>query len=377
MMGGRSDASMIRAAQSATGMSQSIPKPKETGLLAKLQSIPGLLPGLLVVLLSLSAAIVYRILSTPVGGSGSASEWQILDSSPPKAPAWHDPRYVNKEELVFIGHSFQVSDRSDALDRADTAAQVDLIVKLADVISAKHPQWNKAVPALYTRSLQTMTDELKKAQQQVQRATAAEQKQPGSGGLKAAEQELSAARDRMSELQKRVAAVLRTNAPDALLAPPVQYWEKRARGTKSARETGYQASSLIQLKAESFDQLVTLFGKSEALGQTKLSAVPYFPLLSYRYDIEAVHGAILTEIDAQSPLATLGLQIGDIVVWVAGKNISSVADLTKALEQALADAATKESVIKAQRGDQLTTFTLAKKAPAKRTPVQTGRGGKR
>ncbi len=350
--------------------------PPPTTFLGKLQGIPGLLPGILVVLLSLSGAIVYRILSVPQ--SGKRGDWQVLESSQPKTPAWHDGKYTSKEELAFIGHSPPLPDRTDAVERADIAAQAELAQKLADVVTTKHPEWAKVVPTLYTSAMGAALNDVNKAQatllKEQQREIEAESKER-SPSLKSAEQALAQARDKLGEIHKRVSLALRTGAPDLMQPAPLQFWEKKARGSKAGREVVYQASTLLQLKPESFDRLVAYYGQSESATQGKAQAVSFFPLLGYRFD-PANGGAVLIELDAAGPLAPVGLQVGDIILSIAGRDVHSAIEFAKLADQAVQDSASKESIFKVQRGEQILNLPLKKAGPKKGPPVPGKRPGK-
>ena len=355
----------LRAAHAtAAAQIQAQAQAQPPSLLAKLQSVPGLLPGLLVVLLSLSGAIVYRILSVPPGSRKGAADWTVIETSQPKVPPWHDSKYVNKEDLTFIGHSQLVPDRTEALEYADIDAQSELAEHVGMALAAKNPEWRKVVPPLYAAQMQTVRTELDKAQEDLNKAM---QKEPpaSSAERKAAEAALAQANEKQHELQKRVATLLRSGANDVLQAPALQFWEKRVRGGKGAsREVAYQASSLLQLKPESFDRLVTYYGQPESAPQAKAHAVSYFPMLGYRYD-PSVTGAIVTDIDAQSPLTGAELKVGDIVVTIAGRDVHSALEFSKLADQAVQDSAIKEVVIKVQRGEQLVNLTLPKKGTKK------------
>ena len=347
----------------ATGIAPATPP--NTTLLGKLQGIPGLLPGILVVLLSLSGAIVYRILSVPP--SAKRGDWQVLETSQPKAPAWHDSKYVSKEDLAFIGHSPPLSDRAEAVERADIAAQTELAQHLADAVGSKHPEWAKVVPVLYTSAMQSVLNEVTKAQaallKEQQREMESESKER-SPSLKAAEQSLAQARDKLGEIHKRVSMALRTGAPDLMQPAPLQYWEKKARGNKGTREVVYQASTLLQLKPESLDRLIAYYGQSETATQAKAHAVSFFPLLGYRFD-PANGGAVVVDVDAQGPLAPIGLQVGDIVLSIGGRDVHSAIEFAKLADQAVQDSASKDSIFKVQRGEQINNLTLKKAAPKK------------
>lgn len=351
--------STTSATPSLTGAAES--KPAPSGLLGKLQSIPGLMPALLVVILSLSGAVVYKILAAP---SGRASDWKVVESSSPKAtPPWHDPKFAGaaKPERTFIGHSPLLLDRVDAIERADIAAQTELATRLAEVLAAKFPEWRKAVVPLYSAKQNELREDLEKAQR-----TAKTQADPA-----AAEAQLAAVRERVADAQKKIAAVLRTNAGDGLQLSPTQYWEKRARVIKGSREVAYQASSLIELTDADFDKLVAFYSQSESAA--KVRAVPYFPLLAWRYGA-SVTGAIVVEIEADSPLVPVGLKVGDIVVQIGGQEVKSAADLAKLLPKAIDDSATKEVILQVKRGeggdDDVVPLKLTKatKGPIRRNP---------
>jgi C-terminal processing protease CtpA/Prc len=172
--------------------------------------------------------------------------------------------------------------------------------------------------------------------------------------------------------------VLRTNVGDGLQLSPNQYWEKRARVIKGSREVAYQASSLIELTDADFDKLVAFYSQSEAAA--KVRAVPYFPLLAWRYGA-SVTGAIVVEIEADSPLVPVGLKVGDIVVQIGGQEVKSAADLAKLLPKAIDDSATKEVILQVKRGDGgdddvvPLKLTRATKGPIRRNPGR-NKGGK-
>ncbi len=300
-------------------------------------------------MLSLSGAVVYKILATPSGRG--ALEWKVVESSLPKAPAWHDPRFVSKSDHVFIGHSPLVPDKVEALERADVAAQTELATRLGDALAAKYPEWRKTVQPLYASVQQGLLDELDKAQKA----------QKTQADPAAAEAQLAPVRERVAEAHKRVAAVLRSGAADLVTAPPVQYWEKRARTVKNNREVAYQASTTVELDNSTFDKLVNFYGQSESAA--KIRAVPYFPLLAVRYD-GSVAGAIVMEVDPLSPVAAAKLQASDIVVAILGREVRSAKDFAKLLDKAVDESASREVIIKVQRGDDLVDLKLQTKRPA-------------
>jgi len=333
----------------AAGPMVPAPPPPPPGFLGKLQGIPGILPGLLIVMLSLSGAVVYKILAAPSGRG--ALEWKVVEASLPKAPAWHDPRFVSKSDHVFIGHSPLVPDKVEALERADVAAQTELATRLGDALAAKYPEWRKTVQPLYASVQQGLLDELDKAQKA----------QKSQTDPTAADAQLAPIRERVAEAHKRVAAVLRSGSADLVTAPPIQYWEKRARTIKNNREVAYQASTTVELDNATFDKLVNFYGQSESAA--KVRAVPYFPLLAVRYD-GSVAGAIVMEVDPQSPVAPAKLQASDIVVAIAGREVRSAKDFAKLLDKAVDESASREVIIKVQRGDDLVDLKLQTKRPA-------------
>lgn len=360
-------ASGVRSPTSATPSlaGAALSRPPATGVLGKLQSIPGLMPALLVVILSLSGAVVYKILASP---SGRAGDWKVVEAASPKTPPWHDLKFTTKSERTFIGRSPLLLDRADALERADVAAQTELATRLGEVLAAKFPEWRKAVVPLYSAKQQELREELDKAQR-----TAKNQADPA-----ASEAQLAAVRERVADAQKRIAAVLRVSAGDALQLSPTQYWEKRARtnAKSGTREVAYQASSLIELSDSAFDKLVAFYSQSESAA--KVRAVPYFPLLAWRYG-PSVTGAIVVEIEGDSPLAAVGLKIGDIVVQVGGQAVTSAADLAALLPKAIEDSANKEVIIQVKRGeggdDDVMPLKLVRSA---KTPIRRpGGGGKK
>ena len=329
--------------------------PAPTTLLGRLQAIPGFLPGLLVVMLSLSGAVVYRILSSPVSGK-KAGEWQVVESSQPKAPAWHDPKYTpqGKDELLFIGRSPLLTDKKDALERADIAAQADLAARLGETLAGKNPEWRKAVASIYTDTQRQIADDIEKAQRDLKI----------KGTDAAAESALSQAREHLAEANKRVATALLASGVDAVQAPPVQYWEKRARTLKGSRESAYLASSLIELPSTDFDKLLTAYSQSEAATKVKVRLLPYFPLAALRYD-ETVNGAIVVEVDDQSPFGAAGLQPSDVIVSIMGTDVKTAAEAAKLVDKAFDESLTREVVVKVQRGDQLTVLKVTRKKAGK------------
>ena len=131
------------------------PAPPPT-FLGKLFGIPGILPGLLIVILSLSGAVVYKILAAPSGRG--ALEWKVVRRRCPRPRHWHDPRFVSKSDHTFIGHSPLVPRQSRALERADVATQTELASRLGDALAAKYPEWRKTVQPLYGTVEQGLLD---------------------------------------------------------------------------------------------------------------------------------------------------------------------------------------------------------------------------
>ncbi|HNO68249.1 MAG TPA: PDZ domain-containing protein [Pseudomonadota bacterium] len=351
----------LRAASQGTHATPSAPQPPPPqGVFGKLQNIPGLLPGLLVVMLSLSGAIVYRILATPAGRAG---EWKVVESSTPKAPLWHDPKFVS-DGSKFVGHSTQVADRNDALERADIAAQAELISKLAEELETKDPDWRKVVKPLFSPVQDALKEELDKAQKSVK----------PTDDQAAAEAQLQPARDHQFELQRRSTAAFKQSFGDG--SPPAlsQYWEKRTRTLKGAREAGFAASSLIELDKAAFDKLVNLFRQTEAAAKVKV--MPFFPLLALRFE-SSEHGPVVIEVEDGSPLAQAGLKSGDLVLSVLGKPVRTPGDFAKQIDLAVKDLASHDVVLKVQRGKELVDvkLTQAKTAP-KKGPVPIKKGGK-
>ena len=351
----------LRAASQGTHATPSAPQPPPPqGVFGKLQNIPGLLPGLLVVMLSLSGAIVYRTLATPAGRAG---EWKVVESSTPKAPLWHDPKFVS-DGSKFVGHSTQVADRNDALERADIAAQAELISKLAEELETKDPDWRKVVKPLFSPVQDALKEELDKAQKSVK----------PTDDQAAAEAQLQPARDHQFELQRRSTAAFKQSFGDG--SPPAlsQYWEKRTRTLKGAREAGFAASSLIELDKAAFDKLVNLFRQTEAAAKVKV--MPFFPLLALRFE-SSEHGPVVIEVEDGSPLAQAGLKSGDLVLSVLGKPVRTPGDFAKQIDLAVKDLASHDVVLKVQRGKELVDvkLTQAKTAP-KKGPVPIKKGGK-
>lgn len=356
----RPDPRTISQATSATPSASQTPPPPQ-GVFGKLQNIPGLLPGLLVVMLSLSGAIVYRILATPTGRAG---DWKVVESSTPKAPPWHDSKYVG-DGTKLVGHSSLVADRTDALERADVAAQAELVSKLAEELETKDPDWRKVIQPLFAPTLQELKDELDKANKSVK----------PTDDPAAVEAQMQPARDHQAEQHKRIAASFKQSLGDA--APPQlsQYWEKRARTSKGSREVVFQASTLIDLDKPAFDKLVNQFRQTEAAA--KIKVVPYFPLLAMRFE-STVRGPVVIEVDDSSPLAPVGIKTGDIVLSVLGHEVRTPSDFSKQLDQAIKDLPSHDLVLKVQRGKELVDIKLsqAKTAPKKGGPVFIKKGGK-
>jgi len=353
----------VRALSQATNATPSAPQPPPPpqGVFGKLQNIPGLLPGLLVVMLSLSGAIVYRILMTPPGRSGA--DWKVVESSTPKAPAWHDSKFVG-DGAKFVGHSAMVADRTDALERADVAAQAELLSKLAEELETKDPEWRKVIQPLFAPTQQALKDELEKAQKSIKPTD-----DPAT-----AEAALLPARDHQFELQKRGATAFKQSLADATQPTLTQYWEKRVRTSKGNRDVVFAASTVIELDKAAFDKLVNHFRQTEAAAKVKV--VPFFPLLAMRFDA-AVRGPVVVEVDDSSPLAPVGIKTGDIVLSVLGHEVRTPGDFAKQLDQAIKDLPSHDVVIKVQRGKELVDIKLgqAKTAP-KKGPLPIKKGGK-
>jgi hypothetical protein len=353
----------VRALSQATNATPSAPQPPPPpqGVFGKLQNIPGLLPGLLVVMLSLSGAIVYRILMTPPGRSGA--DWKVVESSTPKAPAWHDSKFVG-DGAKFVGHSAMVADRTDALERADVAAQSELLTKLAEELETKDPEWRKVIQPLFAATQQALKDELEKAHKSLKPTD-----DPAT-----AEAALVPARDHQFELQKRGATAFKQSLADATQPTLTQYWEKRVRTSKGNRDVVFAASTVIELDKAAFDKLVNHFRQTEAAGKVKV--VPFFPLLAMRFDA-AVRGPVVVEVDDSSPLAPVGIKTGDIVLSVLGHEVRTPGDFAKQLEQAIKDLPNHDLVMKVQRGKELADIKLAQtKTAPKKGPLPIKKGGK-
>ncbi len=346
----------------ATSLPPSQPQPPQPqGVFGKLQTIPGLLPGLLVVMLSLSGAIVYRILATPAGRS--AGDWSVVESSTPKAPPWHDSKF-SSDGSKFVGHSTLVADRTEALERADVAAQAELVSKLAEELETKDPDWRKVIQPLFAESVQAIKDELDKAQKSIKPTD-----DPAT-----TESQLQSTRDHQADQNKRVATAFKQSLPDGAQPTLSQYWEKRARKSKGTRETGFQASTLIELDKAAFDKLVNQFRQTEAAAKVKV--VPFFPLLAMRFE-STVRGPVVIEVDESSPLAPAGIKTGDIVLSVLGHEVRTPSDFAKQIDQAIKELASHDLVLKVQRGKDLVDIKLPQsKAAPKKGPVFIKKGGK-
>lgn len=359
--GGGGELSRMTAAASASGSgSLSQPAPA-TGLLGKLQSIPGLLPGLLVVMLSLSGAIVYRILASP-GGRGGAAEWKVVEASQAKAPAWHDLRVVSKDH-TFVGHSPLLPDKADALERAEVAAHAALLMSLGESMAAKFPEWRGIVLPLYSTTLQAMQDDLSRAQKEAKTL-------PDAASVEA---KVGPAREKLAEAYKKVSDVLVKTAAEAMPTGGQQYWEKRTRSSKGTREVAYQASSQLSVDDAAFDKLITLYGQAE--GAAKVRAVSYFPMLGVRHDV-SISGAIVVEVDPQSPLAGTGLQPGDIVLALSGTEVHSAKELASLLPKSVEESQGREVIIKVKRGDEEVDLHLVGKKPGGKKTGGGKKGGK-
>jgi len=329
--------------------------------LGKLQSIPGLLPGLLVVMLSLSGAIVYRILASP-GGRGGAAEWKVVEASQAKAPAWHDLRVVSKDH-TFVGHSPLLPDKADALERAEVAAHAALLMSLGESMAAKFPEWRGIVLPLYSTTLQTMQDDLSRAQKEAKTL-------PDAASIEA---KVGPAREKLAEAYKKASDVLVKTAAEAMPTGAQQYWEKRTRSSKGTREVAYQASSQLSVDDAAFDKLITLYGQAE--GAAKVRAVSYFPMLGVRHDV-SISGAIVVEVDPQSPLAGTGLQPGDIVLALSGTEVHSAKELASLLPKSVEESQGREVIIKVKRGDEEVDLHLVGKKPGGKKTGGGKKGGK-
>jgi len=345
----------LRTMGHATPSAQQVPPPPQ-GLFGKLQTIPGLLPGLLVVALSLSAIVVSRILLPPSG-----QEWDVVEQSAQKAPAWHTAKFVPGPNQ-FVGHSVPAVDRADAMDRADVAAQADLIAKIAEELETKDPEWRKVVHPLFAPVRDALKEELAQAQKSIKPGTdPAAQNQP-----------LQAARDHQFELDKRAVASLKTGLGESGWLKPTQYWEKRARKHKGVREVAFVASALVEVERSAFDKLVLKFRQTEAAGKVKV--VPFFPLLAMRFQAEE-QGPIVLEMEEGSPLAAASLKPGDIIVSIAGKPIHTTSEFSKQVEQALKDLSTRDVVFKVQRDKDLLDLKVPQTKPQpKKGPLPVKKG---
>jgi hypothetical protein len=302
----------------------------------QVMQIPGLLPGLLVVLLSLSAAVVYRILSPP-DGSRRPGGWIFVEGSQPRPPAWPAPR---PGEPVFIGESARGPDKQAALQQAEAAALSLLAQRLGEALAEQQPSFRQVVQPLYEEAARAQREELSAAQR-----AAEGRKDPG------AEARLALVRLRVQQGQGRVAALIKGSLSGVTAPLSVkQYWERLVRGSGRQRETAYQATTRIELSPQGFQRLVEVYGQDETWHRTRV--LPYFPMMGWRHDLAA--GAVVAQAEPQSPLAAAGLLPGDVVLAVDDTEVHSLADFRNALERAAARLLDEGGAaqIKVVRGDR-------------------------
>lgn len=324
--------------------------PAPQGLFGKLQSVPGLLPGLLVVTLSLSAIIVSRILFP-----SSGQEWDVVEQSTPKAPVWHAAKFVAGTGQ-FVGHAGPIADRKDAMERAEIGAQAELLAKLAEELETKDPEWRKVVKPLFTSVYDTLKAEASGSKT----------------GAETANSDKQAAKDRLFELEKRAVEALKQSGE--LPTPKMgQYWEKRARKNKGVREAAFVASTLIELDRPAFDKWVNLFRQTEAAAKVKL--VPFFPLLAMRFATDE-QGPVVVDIEDNSPLGPAGLKAGDLVLEVSGKSVRNAGDFSKQIEPALKDLPNRDLVLKVQRGKDLLNLKIPQTKPNVKKAFSPAKKGK-
>lgn len=311
------------------------------GLLGKRRSISGILFGLLLVILSLSVLVSYRLVVTP---SGQAADWRVVESSTlSQPPPWHDSRFARKSERTFIGHSPLCPDRANAVRLANVAAKIELATRLGEVLAARLPDWHKVVVPLYSSALLSLQEEGEKAQR-----NAKEQTEP-----LASEPRLTPEYEQIVEVQQRIANVL--TASDVLQVAPTEYWEKQARVVNGNREVAYRASSFLELSESAIDNLVGFY--SQSVSTAHVRAVPYFPLLACRSSYTE-SGAIIIEVEAGSPFRGAGLKVGDIILGIDHHGVRNAAELATLLPNAIEESAGQKVSILVERADKPVWLTL-------------------
>lgn len=322
----------------------------------QVMQIPGLLPGLLVVLLSLSAAVVYRILSTP-DAARRPGGWIFVEGSQPMPPAWPAPR---PGEPVFVGESARGPEKQAALQQAEAAALSLLAQRLGEALAEQQPLFRQAVVPLYEEAARAQREELAAAQR-----AAEGRKDPG------AEARLALVRLRVQQGQGRVAALIKGSLSGVTAPLSVkQYWERLARGSgRRQRETAYQATARVELSPQGFQRLIEVYGQDETWQRTRV--LPYFPMMGWRHDLAA--GAVVAQVEPQSPLGGAGLLPGDVVLAVDDTEVHSLSDFRNALERAAARLLDEGGAaqIKIVRGDR--GLALQMTMPRKQVKHRRGR----
>ncbi|MCS6912780.1 MAG: hypothetical protein RMK29_17420 [Myxococcales bacterium] len=281
----------------------------------RLLQLPGLLPGSLVVLMALSAAIVYRILTPPEQRRGSAG-WVVVEASQAQPPSWAVAA-PPADGLTFWGRSARLPDRQQAVEAAEREALLALARNLGETLAERDPLWRTAVMSLY----------------------------------EGAEEAARRSRIHLSDAEQRVVALVR-QVPGVTLRPKV-YWEKLARGNRrTGAELTFQATAWLRLEPREKEQLLTHFSRREVC--QKASFFPYFPMLGWRHELGM--GAVLGAVDPQSRLGGAGLQPKDIVVSVSGHEVENLEELCRLLNEALAAG---EGSLKVQRGARLLELPVA------------------
>lgn len=290
--------------------------------IAQILYIPGLVPGLLVVLLALSGAIVFRILSPPAGRR--VAGYLVVASSQPRPPEWLLPAHPQPEP-VFVGHSPVLPDLKEAQEQAEAAALAALADRLAETLAAENADFRRVVVPLYAA-----------AEREAQAALIAEEA-PALTRLKA------------REAERRVAQALRDAA--GLRLQPQLYWDKLARVERAGlREPAYRASARVELPAPSFERLRKALGQAEDAPGVRV--LPYFPLLAWRHDL--LYGAVVVSVDPA--FAAAGLQPGDIVVAIMNQEVRGAAEFGKVLRHALGLGGSVP--FKIQRGERLSDIQV-------------------
>ena len=112
----------------------------------------------------------------------------------------------------------------------------------------------------------------------------------------------------------------------------------------------------------------TLRNRATATGRTLgVTVSPLTDQLASHFGVK--QGVLVSSVTGNSPAASAGIRAGDVITGVNGQNISSSADITRALRAASGDSV--EIVVTRERK----SLTLKAALPARATPRPSGRGG--